>query len=120
MKTLTIKAAIEIGFDYENSTFETREELEKEVMNFLNENLEKLEIIEDECKVIGHGNSQCVNYGNFSSSGQILDYGMSYWITPADKKHYHSEFLFINNDGKPFKMCLFQYTGKNEWNTEIQ
>lgn len=118
MKTTTIAKAIEIGFDYENSIFETRKELEQEVMDFLNENIEKLEQIEDECEVSGHGSSQFVNYGNFSSSGQIIDYGYDYWYSPADKKHFHSSFLLIDEEtGAPYCMNLYQITGENEYNT---
>ena len=76
MKTLTLQKAIEIGFDYENSEFETREEFEKEVINFLNDNVDSLERKEeDECKVSQSGRRQSVSYGDFESSGEIISWG---------------------------------------------
>ena len=43
MKNLTILKALEIGFSYEDSNFETREELEQEIIDFLSGNLDELE-----------------------------------------------------------------------------
>lgn len=119
MKTLTLKKALEIGFDYENSNFETRDELEQEIMDFLSKNEDKLEQREDECEVTSHGRSQHVSYKGFESSGEIIQYGIDYWRTPADTKHFHSSFLEIDEEtGYPYCMNLYQLTGKNEYNTE--
>lgn len=118
MKTLTLQKAIEIGFDYENSEFETREELEQLVVDFLHENTDKLSIREDECEVSQHGRSQSVNYKNFSSSGEIISWSYDLWYKPADHKIYHSDFLEIDEKtGEPYKMNLYCFVGENEYNT---
>ena len=118
MKNLTIKTAIEIGFDFENADFENKDELVVMVIEFLNENIDKLPTQENECEVSGSGNKQNVNHGDYSSSGEILQYGYDYWKTPADFKHYHSSFLHIDEKtGECFNMMLFQLTGVNDMNS---
>ena len=120
MKTLTLQKAIEIGFDFENSTFENREELEQLVIEFLNDNVDLLERSEeDECNVHQSGRSQHVSYGDFESSGEIISWGPNLWNKPADYKIYHSYFLVIDQKtGEPYKMNLFEYVGENEYNTQ--
>lgn len=117
MKNATIKKAIEIGFDYEKSEFENRQEFEQEIMGFLNENQDELEKREDECDVTGHGNTQSVNYGNFTSSGEIINYDTDFFKLPANTKYFHSKFLDVDKKtGEPFQMCLYELVRKNDWN----
>lgn len=118
MRTLTLKTAIEIGFEYENSDFETREELEAQIMDYLLKNTDKLRKEEDECKVQGKGIRQYVNYDDFSSSGEIITWDAYLWNKPADHKIFHSSFLVIDKKtGEPYEMNLFEYVGKNETNS---
>lgn len=117
MKNLTILKALEIGFSYEDSGFETKEELEQEIMDYLSENTDKLEQREDECEVSSNGRNQHVSYGNYECSGEILQYGPKYWYSSPETKHFHSSFLLIEKDGTPVCMNLYQLTGENEYNT---
>jgi len=117
MKNLTLLQALQIGFDFENSSFEDKEELQKEVYEFLNENLELLPREEDECDVSGHGSSQYVNHGDYSSGGEILQYDENYWFLQPGSKVFHSNYLFIDNEGKCFNMNLYQVVRENEYNT---
>lgn len=117
MKNKTLLAAFKIGFDYENSDFESQEEFEQIVFDFLNENVERLEQIEDECEVTGDSRGQNVNYGDFTSSGEIIQW-RDWWYEPR-QKIYHSNFLYINDDGQPLQMKLWCWS-KNEELTEIE
>lgn len=117
MKNATILQALEIGFDFENSTFEDKEELQKEIIEFLNENVELLPRTEDECEVNGNSNKQFVNHGDYSSSGEILQYGPDYWYLESGSKIFHSNYLLIDGDGKCYNMNLYQVVTENEYNT---
>lgn len=39
-----------------------------------------------------------VNNNGYNSSGDIIHYGIDYWRTPADTKHFHSSFLEIDKE----------------------
>jgi hypothetical protein len=108
MKTITFKTAIILGFDYGNSSFDTREELEQLIVNFLNDNVEKLPKLKDFCEVHQHNHNQHVSYGNFFSSGEIVDWTSHY----NRRKHriYHSSFLHIENDGRCYEMKLYCFS----------
>jgi len=108
MKTKTLLIALKLGFDFENSSFEDRDELETEVIEFLSENIEKLPKLKDFCEVSQNGRLQNVNYGNFVSSGEILDYSSYYG--KRKQRIYHSSFLHIEADGSAYEMKLYCFS----------
>jgi hypothetical protein len=107
MKNQTLKDALRIGFSIEDISFESSEEFEKMVIDYLNENTERLPKLRDFCEVNGHGDRQYVNYGDFYSSGEIMHYDL------YARKHriYHSSFLYIEEQsGKCYQMNLWDYS----------
>lgn len=108
MKNLTIKTAINLGFDYENSDFETKEELEQEIMNFLAEHLNKLPKVKvtEEVVVTGAGYRQNVNYMDYTCSGEIIQWSRELNSKPRHKI-WHSSFFDILENGQPVEMMLF-------------
>jgi hypothetical protein len=111
MKNLTITTAIKLGYDFDNASFETIEEMEQEIVNFLNENQDKIKKSKvDFCEVNGHGNSQFVNYGPFNSSGEIVNW--SDYYGQRKQRIYHSEFLGIDEKtGEVFIQKLYCFSG---------
>ena len=107
MKNQTLKDALRIGLDIESLSFESNEEFDQLVINFLNENTDRLPKKRNYCEVTGHGNSQHVSYESYSSSGEIMTY------KPFYRKHriYHSSFLYIDEQtGKCYQMNLWDYS----------
>lgn len=107
MKNQTIVTALKLGFDYENSDFETKEELESSIMDFLRDHMNELPKLKDYCEVTGSGSRQNVNYGDYCASGEIMQY------EPFGRKHrvYHSSFLEIDQEtGKCYEMQLWDYS----------
>lgn len=106
MKNLTLNTAIKLGFDYENSIFESKEDLDQLVIDYLSENTAKLPKLKDYCEVISHGRGQHVNFGNYSCSGEIMQYD----IYGRRHRVYHSNFLYIDEQGKCFEQLLWDYS----------
>lgn len=118
MKATTLQQAIEIGFDFEAfSKDSTLAEVEQAMIDFLNDNVDLLPEQEDECEVTTSGRYQNVNYGDFTSSGEIVDFA-KHWGEPADTKVYHSNFLFIDKDGNAFNFRLYYLVGKTDYNQD--
>lgn len=116
MKNLTIKTAIKLGFNFENSDFETKEEFEKEIIEFLFENSNKLKRVNEECEVTGSGNRQYVSHGDYESSGEIITYGYDFWRTRKGTRIYHSQFMRIEDDGQPVSVNLYFKMVKTNFN----
>jgi hypothetical protein len=113
MKTKTLLAAINIGFDL--STYEPTDTLESiyaDMLSFLHENTDKLEVTYNECEVRGHGTTQTVSHGDFVRSGEIIDW--SYYWYKERQQIDHSDYLYIDNDGTPYKMVLWCWSKDEE------
>lgn len=109
MKNLTITTAIKLGFDFENTTFNTVEEMEKEILEFLHENQDKIKKVENHfCEVTQHGNSQNVSFGDFTSSGDIIHW--SDYSYKRKQRIYHSEFMDVNKDGSVVRIKLYCFS----------
>lgn len=116
MKNSTIKQAIELGFDFENLDNETTiDEINKELTDFAIENSDKLPVEEDECEVTSSGRSQNVNYGDYTSSGEIVDFS-AHWCDAPDTKVYHSDFVAMDKDGEFYLMKLYYLVGETDYN----
>lgn len=102
----TVIAAIKIGFDFAN--IDLSEDLEKQLIDFLHENSEKLKPENHFCEVKQHSNGQYVSFGNFNSSGDIVRYS-DYW-GKRKQRIYHSDFLHINEDGTPVNIRLYCFS----------
>ena len=102
----TILAAIKIGFDFSDA--DLSENLDGQIMDFLNENSTKLKRENHFCEVSQHGNGQYVSFGDFNSSGDIVRYS-DYW-GKRKQRIYHSEFLHICEDGQPININLYCYS----------
>lgn len=113
MKNKTITTVIKLGYDFETSSFETIEEMEKEIIQFLHENTDKLPVIKDFCEVNQSGRNQYVHYGDFNISGEIVEWSSYYG--KRKQRIYHSDFLHIDEKtGECFKMMLYCFSaGKN-------
>lgn len=111
MKNLTITTAVKLGFDFENSDFETKEEMRQKIFDFLNENLDKIKRSKsDFCKVNGSGTRQFVNFGDFNSSGEIVDWSAYYG--QRKQRIYHSEYLGIDEKtGAVYVQKLYCFSG---------
>ena len=106
MKNNTITKAIELGFNFDQfDNDQDWHEVTKEVLDFLNENADKLGKQYEECEVTSHGNSQNVSWGDYTSSGDIISW-REYWHEPRQKIE-HSDFLYITEDGTPIQMVLW-------------
>lgn len=112
-----ISQAIELGFDFEDFTEETTiEELYQHLMDFFNENSERLEQEEDECDVESHGRNQYVSYGEYNSSGDIVDFSQ-HWGDDPDTKVFHSDFVFLDEKTNKMKrMSLYYLVGETYLN----
>lgn len=114
MKNATIKQAIELGFDFENSDFETKEEMEQKILTFFFENDNLLPRKTDECPIDQHGRHQSVSYFNvnfgidYRSDGEITNYSH---VNPFGKmkRFYHSSVVGIDTKtGKAYRFDLYE------------
>lgn len=110
-----ITQAVELGFDFEQFSGDADlKEIVDGMMDFFNENSEKLPQIEDECEVTSRGVSQNVSYGDYISSGSIVDFSEN-WHQSPDHKVFHSDFILIQ-EGVIKNMRLFYYVGETDSN----
>jgi hypothetical protein len=115
IKNTIITQAIALGFDFEQFTAETElQEVEQAMVDFFNENSDKLERIEDECEVTTNGRSQHVSYGDFWSDGEIVDFS-SNWSKSPEIKVFHSDFV-MEQDGVMKNMNLYYLVGETDFN----
>ena len=115
MKNTIISQAISLGFDFAQFDDDaTVSEMQDSLYEFFNENSDKLPALEDECEVTGHGHRQNVAYGDYASSGEIVDFSEN-WHKAPDTKVYHSDFL-MEKDGIMHNMRLFYYVGETDYN----
>lgn len=112
MKNLTVLTAINLGFDFSKFEDETFDEIQREIFEFLSDNSSKLEKEYDEVEVNVNGHRQYVNHGDFSSSGDIVDWSY-YWGKPKQKV-FHSEYMLIKDDGTPISMNLWCWSCDEE------
>ena len=84
------------------------------MVDFFNENSDKLERIEDECEVTTNGRTQHVSYGDFWSGGEIVDFS-SNWSEAPETKVFHSLFV-IEQDGVMKNMNLYYLVGETDYN----
>ena len=108
MQNKTIQTAIKIGFDF--SQFDDDEiqlcEVYQKIIEFLSENSDKLKKAYDKCEVSGNGHRQNVNHGDYSSSGEIINWS-DFYGEKRKRKIYHSEYMMIDNNGTPLSMNLW-------------
>jgi hypothetical protein len=115
IKNTIITQAIALGFDFEQFTSETElQEVEQAMIDFFNENSDKLERIEDECEVTSNGRTQHVSYGDFWSDGEIVDFS-SNWHKSPETKVFHSDFV-MEQGGIMKNMNLYYLVGETEYN----
>ena len=115
IKNSIITQAISLGFDFEQFTSETDlQEVEQEMVDFFNENSEKLERLEDECEVTTNGRTQHVSYDDFWSDGEIVNF-RSKWSKSPDTKVFHSYFVMEEN-GVMKNMNLYYLVGETDYN----
>jgi hypothetical protein len=115
IKNTIITQAIALGFDFEQFTAETElQAVEEAMVDFFNENSEKLERIEDECEVTTNGRSQHVSYGDFWSDGEIVDFS-SNWSKSPKTKVFHSDFV-MEQCGVMKNMNLYYLVGETDYN----
>lgn len=111
MKNNTITAAIALGFDFSQFDNETElSEINTAVLQFLDDNCNKLPQEFDECEISGSGFKQYVNHGDFSSSGEIIDW-LKYYHSGKRTKVEHSNYVYIKDDGTPILMTLWCWAG---------
>lgn len=115
IKNSIITQAITLGFDFEQFSEETTlHEIEKELVDFFNENSDKLERIEDECEVTNNGRTQHVSYGDFWADGEIVDFSFN-WSKSPETKVFHSDFV-MEQDGVMKNMNLYYIVGETDYN----
>lgn len=115
IKNSIITQAISLGFDFEQFTNDADlQEVEQAIVEFFNENSEKLERIEDECEVTTNGRTQHVSYGDFWSDGEIVDFS-SNWNKSPETKVFHSDFV-MEQDGIIKNMNLYYIVGETDYN----
>lgn len=114
-KNTIITQAIGLGFDFEQFTDDaTIEEMLQVMMDFFNENSEKLPRLEDECEVTNHSRSQNVSYGDFVSSGEIVDF-LAHCADSPETKVFHSSFV-MEEEGIMQNMNLYYLVGETDYN----
>lgn len=114
-KNTIINQAIALGFDFSQFDAETElQEVEQAMMDFFNENSDRLERIEDECEVTNHRRSQYVSYGDFWSDGEIVDFS-AHWFDDPETKVFHSDFVMEDN-GVMKNMNLYYLVGETDYN----
>lgn len=115
LKNTIIAQAISLGFDFEQFDNETSvEEVIQSMVDFFNENSEKLERLEDECEVSSNGRGQHVSYGDFESSGEIVTFSKN-WHKAPETKVFHSDFVMENNCVMK-NMNLYYLVGETDYN----
>lgn len=115
IKNSTILQAIDLGFDFEQFTDETNlQELSQALLDFFNENSERLPRLEDECEVTNNGRTQHVSYGDFWTDGEIVDFSAN-WHKAADTKVFHSDFV-MEDKGIMKNMNLYYLVGETDYN----
>ena len=116
IKNTIISQAIELGFDFEQFTNDADlQEVSQALMDFFNENSEKLPRLEDECEVTNNGRSQHVSYGEFWSDGEIVDFSAN-WHKSPETKVFHSDFVMEDADGLMKNMHLYYLDGETDYN----
>lgn len=114
-KNTIIAQAITLGFDFEQFEEETTvEEINRALVDFFNENSEKLERVEDECEVTNNGRTQHVSYRYFWSDGEIVDFS-SNWDKSPETKVFHSDFV-MEDAGVMKNMNLYYLVGETNYN----
>ena len=114
-KNTIITQAIELGVDFAQFTAETElQEVEQAIVDFFNENSDKLERIEGECEVTSNGGTQHVSYGDFWSDGEIVDFSAN-WSKAPETKVFHSDFV-MEQDGVMKNMNLYYLVGETDYN----
>lgn len=104
----TIQTAIRLGFEYADSKFSSKEEFENDIIDFLNENSDKIKKVEKHfCEVTG-GRNQHVSFGDYWADGEIVDW--SYYYHKRKQRIYHSDFIDYKEDGTPVKVLLYCYS----------
>lgn len=109
MKSKTIATAIKLGFEFDNVVFDSEDELKDLIIDFLNDNQDKIKKTEKHfCEVSSNGRNQHVEFGNYSSSGEIVDW--SFYYHKRKQRIYHSDFLEIKENGEVVKILLYCYS----------
>lgn len=115
IKNTIISQVIALGFDFEQFSAETElREVEEAMIDFFNENSEKLERVEDECNVQTSGRSQYVIYCDYRTDGDIVDFSENWHKSPKTKV-FHTNFL-MEKDNLIKNMYLYYLVGKTEHN----
>lgn len=119
MKTIflntVIAQAIELGFDFEQFPADTTiEEITSEMIDFFNENSDRLPRLEDECEVTSHGNGQNVSYNDYVCTGEIVNFSDK-WGEAPETKVFHSAFIMLEG-GKMCNMNLYYLVGETDYN----
>ena len=112
MQNKTILTAIQLGYNLNDTQVETLDELHEEVMYYLNDNSSQLQKQYEECEVTSSGNSQNVSYGDFTSSGHIVDWSEYYY--KERQRILHSDFVYIEDDGTPVLIVLWCWSKDEE------
>jgi hypothetical protein len=121
MKNATIQQAINFGFDFDqfHDPETTMQEVYGAVVEFMNSNWDLIPNFptqEDECEVSQNGRGQNVNYGDFTSSGEIINW--SDYRFQDRKKVYHSAFVaFDEATGEFYVMKLWCWSKDEETET---
>lgn len=116
IKNTIIRQAIELGFDFEQFTNDADlQEVSEALMDFFNENSDKLPRLEDECEVTSNGRTQNVSYGDFWSDGEIVNFSDN-WHKSPETKVFHSDFVMEDADGLMKNMNLYYLVGETDYN----
>lgn len=115
-KNTIITQAINLCFDFSQFSDDTNiEEMLQIMMDFFSENSRELPELEAECDVEMFGRNQSVNYGDYTSSGEIVDFS-SNWHQAPDHKVFHSDFI-MEDEGIMKNMRLYYLVGETADNT---
>ena len=114
MQNKTIIKAIELGYNLNDTTADTLQELQDDVISYLYDNCALLEKQYHEVEVTSHGNSQTVSFGDFTSSGHIIDWSEYYYS--ERQRINHSDFVHIEDDGTPVLVVLWCWSKEQEAN----
>jgi hypothetical protein len=112
MQNKTIITAIELGYNLNDTQADTLNELHEEVMCYLYEHCALLDNQYEECQVTSHGNTQNVSFGDFTSSGHIVDWSEYYF--EKRQRINHSDFVHIEDDGTPVLITLWCWSQDEE------
>ena len=88
-----------------------------DILDFFYLNSDKIKNYEDFCEVYSSGNNQNVSYFDYECWGEIIDYSKIN-SQKEGTKIYHSEILFVNENGLICTMNLFEKVGITEHNQE--